>query len=203
MLTSSGPPSPSDPPTDRSSRRTVADHAAGPTLTIWLYDSALGAAAGEVRLKSLQKRNALQVHDEVTVTWMPGAHQPRIGHLRLETSAAATRGSVLGGLVGLMFLAPETGAAGAGLATLAHHLRGSGIDQTFLEEVKAHLHPESSALLVLSGNADLDEVRPVMERGLARGDVVLMHALLQDAAGGILHAAVRELQSQRPGGIQP
>ena len=151
-------------------------------MTLWFYDSALGAAAGEVRLKNLQKRNALRVHDQVTVSWMPGAHQPRIGHLRHETSAAATRGSVLGGLVGLMFLAPETAAAGAGLAALAHELRGSGIDQTFLEEVKAHLRPESSALLVLSARADLDEVRPVIERGLARGDVVLMHALLQDAA---------------------
>jgi uncharacterized membrane protein len=131
MLKPPGPPDPSepsDPSTDRRPRRTVADHAAGPTLTIWIYDSALGAAAGEVRLKNLQKRNALQVHDEVTVTWMPGAHQPRIGHLRHETSATATRDSVLGGLVGLIFLAPETGAAGAGLAALAHRLRGTGID---------------------------------------------------------------------------
>jgi uncharacterized membrane protein len=181
----------------------VADHAAGPTLTIWIYDSALGAAAGEVRLRNLQRRNALQVHDEVTVTWMPGAHQPRIGHLRHETSAAATRGSVLGGLVGLMFLAPERGTAGSSLATLAHRLRGSGIDQTFLEEVKAHLRPESSALLVLSGKADLDEVRPVIERGLARGDVVLMHALLQDAAGEILRAAVRELHNRSSTGVNP
>lgn len=203
MLKPSGPPGPSDPPTDRSTRRFVADHAAGPTLTIWIYDSALGAAAGEVRLKDLQKRNALQVHDEVTVTWMPGAHQPRIGHLRYETSAVATRGSVLGGLVGLMFLAPVTGSAGAGLADLAHQLRGSGIDQTFLEEVKAHLRPESSALLVLSGKADLDEVRPVIERGLARGDVVLMHVLLRDAAEGILQAAVRELQNRSTAGILP
>ena len=57
----------------------VAANAAGPTLTIWIYDSALGAAAGEVRLRKLQERTALQVHDEVTVTWMPGAHQPRMG----------------------------------------------------------------------------------------------------------------------------
>ena len=82
-------------------------------------------------------------------------------------------------------------------------LRGTGIDQPFLEEVKGHLRPESSALLVLSGHADLDEVRPVIERGLARGDVVLMHALLQDTAREILHAAVRELQNQSRGRIQP
>jgi uncharacterized membrane protein len=197
----SGPSSPSDPPTDRSPGRIVDARAAGATLTIWIYDSALGAAAGEVRLKKLQERNALQVHDEVTITWMPGAHQPRIGHLRHETSA--TRDSVLGGLVGLIFLAPETGAAGAGLAALAHRLRGTGIDQKFLEEVKAHLRPETSALLVLSGHADLDEVRPVIERGLTRGDVVLMHALLHDAARDMLHAAVRELQDRGPDPIQP
>jgi uncharacterized membrane protein len=199
----SGPSSPSDPPTDRSPGRIVDARAAGATLTIWIYDSALGAAAGEVRLKKLQERNALQVHDEVTITWMPGAHQPRIGHLRHETSATATRDSVLGGLVGLIFLAPETGAAGAGLAALAHRLRGTGIDQKFLEEVKAHLRPETSALLVLSGHADLDEVRPVIEWGLARGDVVLMHALLHDAARDILHAAEREIQDRTPDPIQP
>ena len=81
----------------------MATHAAGPTLTVWIYDSALGAAAGEVRLKNLQERNALQLHEEVTVSWMPGAHQPRIGHLRHETSAGAARASVLGGLVDLMW----------------------------------------------------------------------------------------------------
>jgi uncharacterized membrane protein len=180
----------------------VAAHAAGPTLTVWIYDSALGAAAGEVRLRNLQERNVLGVYEEVTVSWMPGAHQPRIGHLRHETSAAATRGSVLGGMVGLMFPARETGARSAGLAALAHQLRGTGIDQTFLEEFRALLHPETSALLVLSGHADLDEVRPVIERGLARGDVVLMHALLMDGAREILFAAVRELQDQSSQGYQ-
>ena len=51
-------------------------------LTVWLYDSAMGAAAGEVRLKDLQQQGAVKVVDAVTVTWVPGAHQPRIGHLR-------------------------------------------------------------------------------------------------------------------------
>lgn len=196
----SGTSRPSNRPTNRRLQRTIAAHAAGSSLTVWIYESALGAAAGEVRLKNLQERNALQVHDEVTVSWMPGAHQPRIGHLRHETSAVATRDSVLGGLVGLMLLTPETGSAGAGLAALAQHLRGTGIDQTFLEELKAHLRLETSALLVLSGHADLDEVRAVIERGLARGDVVLMHALLLEGAREILHAAVRELQNQSPQG---
>jgi uncharacterized membrane protein len=168
---------------------------AATTLTVWIYDSALGAAAGEVRLKNLRERDALHVHDAITVSWMPGAHQPRIGHLRHETSAAAARGSVLGGLVGLMFLAPAARVADrAGILALAQRLRGTGIDQPFLEEVKAQLRPETSALLVLSSDVDLDEVRPVIERGLARGDVVLMQALLPDDAPELLRTAVRELQ---------
>jgi uncharacterized membrane protein len=168
---------------------------ATPTLTVWIYDSALGAAAGEVRLKDLRQRDALVVHDAVTVSWMPGAHQPRIGHLFRETSAAAARGSVLGGLVGLIFLAPVAGTTpGAGLAELALRLRGTGIDQVFLEEIRAQIHPETSGLLVLSSNADLDEVRPVIERGLVRGDVTLMHARLSDGGPEILRVAVREMQ---------
>jgi hypothetical protein len=77
----------------------------------------------------------------------------------------------------------------------AQRLRGTGIDQTFLEEIKAQPRPETSALVVLSDHADLDEVRPVIERGLARGDVVLMHALLSDKAPEVLSEAVHELQS--------
>jgi uncharacterized membrane protein len=180
---------------NRGPRRTTAGHSHAATLTVWIYDSAFGAAAGEVRLKHLKERNALHLHDAVTVTWISGVHQPRIGHLRYETSAGATRGSVLGGLVGLIFLAPTTGeVAGGSLDALAQRLRGVGIDQTFLEEFKAQLGPDTSALVVLSGHEDLDEVRPVIERGLARGDVALMHAQLPHGALEILREAVRGLQ---------
>jgi uncharacterized membrane protein len=176
-------------------RRTAADRADAPTLTVWIYDSAMGAAAGEVRLKDLKERNALQVHDAVTVAWIPGAHRPRIGHLRYETSAGATRGSVLGGLVGLIFLAPATGDVARGsMVALAQRLLGIGIDQTFLEEFRAQVGPDTSALLVLSGHEDLDEVRPVIERGLAREDVALMHAQLPLGALEILSEAVSGLQ---------
>ena len=101
---------------------------------------------------------------------------------------------MLGGLVSLA-LAPGAGLKGdADMAVLAERLRGTGIDQTFLQEVRAQLHPETSALLVLSGHADLDQVRPVIERGLARGDVVLMHAQLSHDGPEILRDAVRALQ---------
>ena len=71
-----------------------------PTLTVWHYDTPMGAEAGEVRLKALQEHGALTVHDAVTVAWMPGAHQPHVGHFRHATSGAAGKGSVLGALGG-------------------------------------------------------------------------------------------------------
>jgi uncharacterized membrane protein len=184
--------------TSQGSRGRSAVRPAAPALTVWVYESALGATAAEVRLKALKDRRSVEVLDAITVSWMPGSHRPLIGHLRHEKSTAYPRGSVLAGLVGLVFVAPAAGVAPeARLAALAQRLVGTGIDQTFLQDMKAQLHPESSALLVLSGDADLDVVRPVIERGLARGDVVLMHAQMPPGAPEILRAAVLDLQGRR------
>ena len=170
-----------------------------PTLTVWHYDTPLGAEAGEVRLKALQEHGSLTVHDAVTVAWMPGAHEPHVGHFRHATSSAAGKGSVLGALVGMLVLAPAAGAvAGAGVAAVAQRLRGTGIDKAFLEDVTAHLTPGTSAMLVLSSDADLDAVRATVERGLARGDVVLLRAELADDAPAALRDLVEELGG--PGG---
>lgn len=154
-----------------------------PTLTVWQYDTPMGAEAGEIRLKALHEHGALTVHDAITVTWVPGSHKPHVGHLRHATSSAAGKGSVLGAFVGMLVLAPAAGAAaGAGIAAIAQRLRGTGIDEDFLEEVTSHLVQGTSALLVLSSDADLDAVSTAIERGLARGDVVLLHAELADDA---------------------
>jgi uncharacterized membrane protein len=170
------------------------------TLTVWLYDSAMGAAAGEVRLKDLQQRGAITVLDAVTVTWVPGAHEPLVGHLRHHTTQAVAKGSVLGALVGSLVLAPAVGAAaGAGIAGLVQKLRGTGIDADFLTELKERLSPGTSALLVLSSDTDVDTVRPFVERGLARGDVTLMHASLPDDAPEQLRSLVEAAESGDPG----
>jgi uncharacterized membrane protein len=151
------------------------------SLTVWHYDSAMGAAAGEIRLKDMQEQGAVRVIDAVTVTWVPGADKPHVGHLLRQGPAAVAKGSALGALVGTLFLAPVVGAAaGAGVAAVAHRLRDTGIDQAFLEEITSQLKPGTSALLVLSADVDLEVLRPFIERGLARGDVHLMHAQLGD-----------------------
>ena len=156
---------------------------AATSLTVWHYDSAMGAAAGELRLRNLEERGALTVIDAITVVWMPHTPHPRVGRLHSKTGAGARRGAVLGAFAGALVLAPAAGAAaGAGVGALAGRLKDTGIDDAFLEEMKARLVPGTSALLVLSRDADLDAVRPFLERGRSRGDVTLMHAALSDDA---------------------
>jgi uncharacterized membrane protein len=150
-----------------------------PTMTVWVYDSPMGAAAGKVRLDRLCHRGSVTVEDAVTVTWVRGAHRPRIGPLRSETTGGATRGSTIGALLDhLLFPSAEDD----GVSLLASQLRGTGLDAAFLDEIKQALVPDSSALLVLSSGADLDAVRAVIERGAVRGDVRLLHAYLTTGA---------------------
>jgi uncharacterized membrane protein len=159
-----------------------------PSLTVWRYDSPMGADAGGVRLKDLEQRGALKVHDAITVTWLKQEDQPRVGQLRHATTAAAGKGTLLGGLIGLVVLAPAAGAAaGAAIGAVAHRLRGTGIDRTLLQEVKEALEPGTSALIVLASDVDLDAIRPFLDRR----DSVLIHAELSADAPDVLASAIK------------
>lgn len=162
-------------------------------LTVWHYDSPRGAAAGEVRLRDLQQRGHVTVVDAVTVTWVPGAHAPRVVHLRHRGLWARGPESVLGPLVAVLVADSTPGTIAAGPDLLASRLAGTGIERDFLADVRDGLVPGTSALLVLSSDADLDEIRLVIERGRARGDVRLEHAMLRDDAPHRLATVVRDL----------
>ena len=164
------------------------------TLTVWRYDTPFGAEAAAVRLKSLAERKVLVVHDAITIAWMQQAKEPVIGHLKHPTASSAGKGSVLGGLVGMLVLAPVAGAAvGAGVAAVKARLHKAGIDEKFVEELGAQLTPGSSALVVLSSDGKLEELRPALERELGRCDVVLLHAELSDDAPAAIVEAMDEL----------
>lgn len=119
------------------------------SLTVWIYDTTLGAVAGQRRLHRLEFGGALRLHEAMTLTWVPGAHQPSIrcfGSAPPGPDGRSVLGHVADGLV-------ATG----------------------------RLVPGSSALLVLAGDIDLDVVRPAAEHALARGDVILLHAVVHGA----------------------
>jgi len=191
-----------------SSRRRRAAHGPGrdglgelsnASLTVWHYTSAMGAGAGEVRLRTMEEQGVVSVIDAVVLVWMPGTPQPRVGRLRSRTGAGARRGAVLGALAGALVLAPVgDAAAGSSTRALANRLRQTGVDELFLHEVTSRLHPGSSALLVLAEDVDIDAVRPFLERGRSRGDVTLMHAVLRKDAPNAFRELLDELPATPP-----
>lgn len=136
------------------------------SLTAWVYDRIMGATDAEVWLQDLQERGALTVHDAITLTWFPGAEEPQIGHLRHRTTGAAAKGSLVGGLLGILVFNPVAGAVvGAASAAAVQRLRQAGIGDELLTEVAGHLGPGKSALVVLSSDGDPDAVAAAMRHG--------------------------------------
>ena len=154
---------------------------ARPTLTVWVYDSPRGASAGKLRLHRLHRQGAVTVEDAALVSWAPGAHRPRIGHLWLGPASYTAESSPLVALLARLIGTSDGDGGGAG-DHRDGQWPGTGLDEAFLREVGRAIVPDSSAMLVLSSRADLDAVRQVVERGLARGDVHLMHAILSREA---------------------
>ncbi|GGU34402.1 DUF1269 domain-containing protein [Nocardioides albus] len=147
------------------------------SLTAWLYDRIMGASDAEVWLRDLQERDALTVHDAITLTWFPGAEEPQIGHLRHRTTSAAAKGSLLGGLLGILVFNPVAGAAvGAASAAAVQRLRQAGIGDDVLERVVEHLAPGRSALLVLSSDGDPEAIAAAVQHG----NPTLVYAELDD-----------------------
>jgi hypothetical protein len=58
-------------------------------------------------------------------------------------------------------------------------------------------------MLVLSTRADFDAVRTVIERGTARGDVRLLHAILTDDGVEVLAGLVADERTNAGGAAAP
>jgi uncharacterized membrane protein len=163
-----------------------------PALTVWAYDSAMGAAAGHVRMRELQRRGAIAVEDAVTVTWVPGTHRPRVGHLRAPRSVEQSLpggSSVLAALVDLLLLP----GAGDPVDRVAEALAGTGADRRILAELLGSIVPGCSVLVVLTSGADPARARSVIQRGLDRGDMTMTYAVLADDALPELRRSVGEM----------
>lgn len=142
-------------------------------VAAWLYETAMGAATGEVRLRDLQMTGAFTLLDVASLTWFPGAHRPRVGYGRRAVELPGRRPppTVLSSVL-RQVLDPRDPAAPAGTSPTG------GVDEQVLTDVRAHLHPGRSVLLVVSTDIDLEVVGPLVQRGLARRGVQLVAAPL-------------------------
>jgi uncharacterized membrane protein len=156
------------------------------TLTAWKFDTPDGAGRAESVLVELSKQGLITIHDAATVEWQPDKRKPKTRQLNSLTQAGALGGAFWGLLFGLLFFVPLLGAAaGAAAGALGGSLTDAGINDDFINSVKAKVTPGTSALFLLSADAVLDKVRDAFT-GI---DVELIHTNLSDDEEARLRAA--------------
>jgi uncharacterized membrane protein len=134
------------------------------TLTAWKFDTPEGAGQAEQILVDLSKQELITVYDAATVEWLPGKRKPKTRELNSLTGAGALGGAFWGLLFGILFFVPLLGiAVGAASGALGASLVDAGIDDDFIDSVKAQVTPGTSALFVLTSDAVFDKVKAAFE----------------------------------------
>ncbi len=154
------------------------------------------AKAEEVRQKLLgmQKEYLIELSDAV-IAAKDDQGRIKLNQLFNTTAAGAVSGAFWGALIGLIFLMPLAGAAlGAASGTLGGYLTDVGLDDKWMKEAAAAIHPGTAALFVLVRNITADKV---LEGLKGEGGTVLKTSLdhTKEAA---LQAALAGVQSAMP-----
>lgn len=130
------------------------------TLSVWKFQTAVGADQALDTLTDLQRQELIKVHDAAVVSWPEDQKKPKTRQAENMTGAGALGGAFWGFLFGLIFFIPLLGMAiGAAAGALAGSLRDVGIDDAFIEDVRDKVTPGTSALFVLTSEAVQDRVR--------------------------------------------
>jgi len=128
-------------------------------LVVLKFPTADGAMNMLGRLESLQKQQLITIRDGATLIWPEGASKPKTKQLTSMTGVGALGGAFWGMLFGLLFFIPFLGlAVGAAMGALMGHFAHYGIDEGFINQVRAKITPGTSALFLLSSGAVVDRV---------------------------------------------
>ena len=159
------------------------------TLSAWKFETPDGAAQTESILVGLSKEELIHIYDAATVEWQPGKKKPKTRQLNSLTSAGALGGAFWGLLFGILFFIPILGlAVGAAAGALGGSLADAGIDDDFIDAVKAKVTPGTSALFLLSSDAVMDKVTEAFKGVHAE----LIHTNLSNAEEAKLREAFAE-----------
>src|SRR5580765_7564530 len=130
------------------------------TLSAWKFETPDGAAQTESILVGLSKEQLINIYDAATVEWPLGKKKPKTHQLHSLTGAGALGGAFWGLLFGILFFIPLLGlAVGAAAGAFGGSLADAGIDDDFIDSVKAKVTPGTSALFLLSGDAVMDRIK--------------------------------------------
>ncbi len=133
------------------------------TLTVWKFAVTARAAEALAALNILSKRNAIHIIDGAWLTWAPEATVPEPHHMHGTGDEEALGAEFWSHLFTVMF-PPEGSETAGGEKTGAEDaaIAAIGIDERFLENVRAQLIHGSSAIFLVSEGADLDDVREAL-----------------------------------------
>lgn len=143
------------------------------TLSAWLFDTPDGAAKAEDLLLSLQSQKVIVVQDAATVSWPEGAKKPKTKELTSTGWAGAGMGGMWGLLFGLIFFVPLLGVAiGAGIGALMGHFADYGINKDFIDSVKAKVVPGTSAIFLMTSNANTEKVAEEVKKAGLKAELI-------------------------------
>src|SRR6266567_2901918 len=126
------------------------------TLVVFKFPTVQGAETMLSTLVGLQKQQLIQIQDGAILTWPAGAKTKQLSDM---TGAGALGGAFWGMLFGLLFFIPFLGLAiGAAMGALMGHFAHYGIDESFINQVRAKITPGTSALFLLESGAVVDRV---------------------------------------------
>ncbi|MBS0238674.1 MAG: DUF1269 domain-containing protein [Proteobacteria bacterium] len=143
-------------------------------LVVIVYPTEAKAEKMRTKLASLQKEYLLQLGDAVIAVKREDGNV-KLNQLVNTTATGALTGGIWGTLVGLIFLMPLLGAAiGAASGAVGGALSDYGINDAFMKELAANLHPGDAALFVEVKKMTDDKV---LEAIRGTGGVVLKTSL--------------------------
>lgn len=129
------------------------------TFTVWKFDDPDGAERAASILKDVESQRLIKVLDHAVISWPPGKPRPVLKHSHDAALRGTGWGALWGLLVGGLFFMPLLGAAaGAGTGAILKATEGIGIGNDQLEAIRTQVTEGTSALMVVSEDADLDRV---------------------------------------------
>ena len=129
------------------------------TFTVWKFDDPQGAEKAVGILQYAAADGIVKIVDHAVVTWPKGASEPKTDHKHDERRRGTGWGAFWGLVVGTLFLVPVVGTAvGASIGAISKATEGTGIRREDLEKIRTSITEGTSALFLVTENADLDRL---------------------------------------------
>ncbi|HEY9293995.1 MAG TPA: DUF1269 domain-containing protein [Microlunatus sp.] len=126
-------------------------------FTVWRFEDPDGARRAASVLKDAQADGLVEIVDHAVVTWPLDEEKPTTEHAHDDPKRGAAWGALWGILAGALFTIPIVGGAvGVAIGALSKSTEGTGISKEDLERIRTEVVPGTSALFMVTENADLD-----------------------------------------------